>query len=1780
MADSDKNIVITPNRSQTAQPTIVFTGKGNVPITLKLLDDSNGTMSFEGSSGQLFSINNNLASGTIFSVNDISGVPMIDVDASGLVRLAPLGGTTYSNTLYGVPRTVAGSGNSVTIRAADGLTSGAGGSIILQPGQQATTGGNGVVVVRQPGGTAGTDELQIYHDGTHTYFANKDTSGNIYFDVPTGSNPGLFIRRSDFTTQSLKLTAGDIDNLATVQSVSADMQLRSGSGDVWIRPGTASNYVTNWFALRLRNLNGQNGAILRIPGNNPAGILQLYDNADSSGGSIAYPAATPTTLAANTNDLVLNSSAIQRLSASAAYNLTGIAPPATASHADGRVIWLHNVGSFNITLKHSQSSVAGNQFINENGGDIVLGPNRIVQCTYDGTSTKWRVHGEMYPYNLPTADGTSGQVLSTNGSGTLSWTTASGGLGGSGTTNYIVKFTGSTTAGNSQIFDNGTNVGIGTASPNSKVTIGADFASITGMTIDTGNGTDSGLVMRKAASKTAMGFLPWDSDAYITAGVYYDGGAWVHHNANNNNQLFVMSPGTGISWYASNNGTGSWNVANGITLWNDAGTWRQPVDAVGTGGSTVNALGTALIRVSPSSQNTYAALELRTLNAGTYGGAGLMAVNDTNYDSNLVFYTNPAGSTTRAERMRIHKNGDIGIAIGGKIAQGLGFAGNASATSYNYIDLYNGTTGELGLRTVGSFPLICYTANTERLRIDSSGNVGIGTASPSTKLHVVGAVRSSGYSGGGDGTYLALTGDLPGYSANTYPTLRSDGSIYFAASDRYSAYLYSVDNSFNICNTSTQWRVRLHPNGTSYFTGGSVAFGDTAATGGGQVYVAPTSAGTKGLVVRAAATPTANILEVQNSSGTNLVYVDPTGDLVVGSLSAGTFPTGALAPLHVTRSTTAVSTAIAAWPTAEPETQTHARVVAYMSDGGNGGTATVGTGTTNIVQFGEYYTGRVVLMPLGAGSGTPADQNSGAGRDIMLLGGKSDNSAGKTGGRVFIQGGTGFAGAYGTNFGNVVLQANGGNVGVAVTSPQSTLDVRGMTIITNNSGSNYNENLRLPESSSGYATIHMGGSVATTGTGANQWSILKTSAGLSHRFEIRHNTSQYFAITTAGAVGINETSPGAQLQVNTGAAATKGLIIKGAASQSANLTEWVASDGVVTGQFSPDSVLTVGRPEYGTIYVGSYYPGFIIDHFSRSVPSTVGNYVELFRTARAGGLPITLRVSFGRAGYRTVQKVYRLNNSLYDADKVIIPEYSTTGTEYQSGAPDDDFELEVATYDTYNQSFRLRRTVSSGVAVTADIGLFAYKSYMSSSGGITKISGTGTSSISLTNWHATPFRTQTITGPVPAANNGAGTNLSIAASSGAGTGAGGSLFLYGGSGATTGAGGSIILQPGLQATSGGNGIVVVRQPSGTAGTDEIQLSHDGGKGSIINKDGTLQLGGANIAIRNSANNANTTLTATAIYATSINSNNSVNSDGVTNDSYSWAIDGSSLNWNSSFNIRVSWSHIKGYGGAGMAYVGDGTNNTYATLHITDGGSNGGSLAYRATNVSITANTNNLTPSTFSAMQRWSSTANYNVTGFSPGGSTSFGGGTPTWIHASGRVIWVHNVGSYNITLKHEDANSTAANRFTNETGTDLILPPNSMVMLTYDSTTTRWRVHTLSNVVTNSSSTTNISAATNNLALSGSNFQRMNCTVACNLTGIAPPSGGTHYDGRTMRLYNTGTANLTLKHNSTSSDIANRFCCVQAVDIILAPRDYAELIWDGTDGGLVAGQNNPCWRVA
>ena len=96
MADSDKEILITPNISQTSQPVIKFVGKDNSPMYLKVLDDN--TLSFEGAEGQVFSIGPTLSSGDIFSVSDISGVQSMSVNADGNITLdAQSQSTTIKN---------------------------------------------------------------------------------------------------------------------------------------------------------------------------------------------------------------------------------------------------------------------------------------------------------------------------------------------------------------------------------------------------------------------------------------------------------------------------------------------------------------------------------------------------------------------------------------------------------------------------------------------------------------------------------------------------------------------------------------------------------------------------------------------------------------------------------------------------------------------------------------------------------------------------------------------------------------------------------------------------------------------------------------------------------------------------------------------------------------------------------------------------------------------------------------------------------------------------------------------------------------------------------------------------------------------------------------------------------------------------------------------------------------------------------------------------------------------------------------------------------------------------------------------------------------------------------------------------------------------------------------------------------------------------------------------------------------------------------------------------
>ena len=199
MADSDKDILITPNTGvATTHPKMTFTGKDNSPIDLKILDDN--TLSFEGVQGQVFSISPILNSGDIFSVNDISGVQSMAVNADGTISLNPTNskrveingainvmsdGTAGTAIHFGGNAStyiyISTSGSDMTIRADDDLFLRADDDLFLQAGgaTKVTVLDSGNVGI---GNTSPSKELYVTGDIGLTGDMYLESAKAIYFD--------------------------------------------------------------------------------------------------------------------------------------------------------------------------------------------------------------------------------------------------------------------------------------------------------------------------------------------------------------------------------------------------------------------------------------------------------------------------------------------------------------------------------------------------------------------------------------------------------------------------------------------------------------------------------------------------------------------------------------------------------------------------------------------------------------------------------------------------------------------------------------------------------------------------------------------------------------------------------------------------------------------------------------------------------------------------------------------------------------------------------------------------------------------------------------------------------------------------------------------------------------------------------------------------------------------------------------------------------------------------------------------------------------------------------------------------------------------------------------------------------------------------------------------------------------------------------------------------------------------------------------------------------------
>jgi hypothetical protein len=160
----------------------------------------------------------------------------------------------------------------------------------------------------------------------------------------------------------------------------------------------------------------------------------------------------------------------------------------------------------------------------------------------------------------PLMTGNSGKFLSTNGT-TMSWETITGFTTGSGTANYVTKWTSSTALGNSLIYDNGTNVGIGSAFPITKLHINKASQTI-------GNTTPNGaLVITDLSSSnfvlelgTDATKFPYIQSTNAISATYY---SLLLNPSGGNVGIGVLSPVSELDVFGSINLRSAYNITWG-----------------------------------------------------------------------------------------------------------------------------------------------------------------------------------------------------------------------------------------------------------------------------------------------------------------------------------------------------------------------------------------------------------------------------------------------------------------------------------------------------------------------------------------------------------------------------------------------------------------------------------------------------------------------------------------------------------------------------------------------------------------------------------------------------------------------------------------------------------------------------------------------------------------------------------------------------------------------------------------------------------------------------------------------------------------------------------------------------------------------------------------------------------------------------------------------------------------------------------------------------------------
>jgi len=394
------------------------------------------------------------------------------------------------------------------------------------------------------------------------------------------------------------------------------------------------------------------------------------------------------------------------------------------------------------------------------GGDLTA--NRTLSLTNTGVTAG--VYGGASSVPVITVDA-QGRITSASTA-----VIAVGGLNGSGTTGYLSRWTGATTLGNGGIYDDGGKVGIGTTSPNSQLHI---YHASSGPIIYLSGALNTyrGYSIRNTAgaeqwfygANNSNNFVVRRSEASDDLVINSSGNMGVgvsdpHAKLEVGGNVIINNPGT---LRVATLGDGLSNrvvMANssGIFFATSTAAWQLPS---GSNNQTIRHNGTNWVADS-NLYNNSTNVGIGTTNPqaklDVFGAARIRNYLEVGYqdtttgislgigghnDSGSTIYSSPASLEFSHNQNTFKFNG---LNSTSSVFVGIGFSGSVSPQSNLHIKATNNTEG---LRIISSnySPLaVRNTAdNADFFRVTQNGNVGIGTFSPSSKLHITGNLMAT-----------------------------------------------------------------------------------------------------------------------------------------------------------------------------------------------------------------------------------------------------------------------------------------------------------------------------------------------------------------------------------------------------------------------------------------------------------------------------------------------------------------------------------------------------------------------------------------------------------------------------------------------------------------------------------------------------------------------------------------------------------------------------------------------------------------------------------------------------------------------------------------------------------------------------------------------------------------------------------------------------------------------------------------------------------------------------